>query len=78
WNFEAQAARLARAVRIAASRTPGALDLHVGAAFGDWLERGGGRPAWDAIQAASPAVLHLSPTGLDDAISVERSERSAG
>lgn len=75
-RLEAQAARLARAVRIASTHMPGALDLHLGAALADWLAQGAGRPVWEAILAASPARLRLVPGTVDDVISVERSPRS--
>ena len=76
WSLEAQAARLARAVRLASARMPGALELHIGVPLGDWL-RAAGRPAWEAIVEASPAPLHLIADGLDDGVAVERSRRSA-
>ncbi len=76
-NLEAQAARLAHAIRAASAHMPGALDLRVGAALADWLTQGEGRASWQAILGASPVPLHLLAGGLDDAISVERRGRSA-
>jgi len=77
FSMMAQAARLARGVRIASAQKAGALDLHVSGELREWLELGEGRAAWDAIRAASSAPLHLHFGMLDDTLSIETRERSA-
>ena len=76
---EAQTARLARAVRATSARMAGALMVRVSSTLGEWLTRGDGYPAWQAMVQSSAAPLQLkADKNLNtEAFEVERNEKGA-